>query len=312
MIRLVMLGAGQHSQANHLPALARYVSEVPGEVELSGLCDLRREHAEAMARKYGFARVYTDLQELLRVERPDACIAITPIPITAQVAVQVIQAGVPLLMEKPPGATVAEAHQVLDLAERMSVQVMVSMNRRFDPALRAALHWWGDRPVSHVHGRIVRVDRREPDFMFGTAIHPLDALRAIAGDVRDYRVDAQRVDGVCWYTVHLDFASGTHGVLEVLPSAGSAGESYELFGPGVHAWAGAGDQDSGDVRCWRDGVLALSDAPARGMPPFVRNGTYDETTAFLTAVREGRDLVSSLAEVLQSVELCQAIMEEAG
>ena len=310
MIKLVALGAGGHSQANHLPALARYVSESPGEVELAGLCDFRREHAEAMALKFGFARVYTDLDELLRVERPDACVAITPIPVTAEVAAHVIRAGVPLLMEKPPGATAAEAREVLCLAESMGAQVMVSMNRRFDPALRAALDWWGDRPISLLHGRIIRVDRREPEFMYGTAIHPLDAMRAIAGDVRDYRVDARRVDGVRWYTIQLDFAGGTHGILEVLPSAGSAGESYELFGDGIRALVGAGDQDSGEVRCWQEGALVLHDAPARGMPRFVRNGTYDETIAFLTALRKGRDLYPSPAQVLQSVDLCERIMEQ--
>ena len=312
MTKLVVLGAGAHSQANHLPALARYVSEYPGEVELAGLCDLRREHAEEMALKFGFARVYTDLDELLRVERPDACVAITPIPATAEIAARVMRAGVPLLMEKPPGATAAEARQVLDLAKGLHARVMVSMNRRFDPALRAALDWWGDRPISHLHGRIIRVDRREPDFMFGTAIHPLDAMRAIAGDIRDYKVDAQRVDGVRWYTIQLDFVGGTHGILEVLPSAGSAGESYELFGGGIRALAGAGDQDSGEVRCWQDGVLVLHDTPARGKPSFVCNGTYDETIAFLTAVREGRDLVPSPAQVLQSVDLCERIMEQVG
>jgi len=56
MLKIVLLGAGSHSQENHLPALARYVAEHPGEVELAGLCDLRREHAEMMAHHYGFAR----------------------------------------------------------------------------------------------------------------------------------------------------------------------------------------------------------------------------------------------------------------
>ena len=37
MIKLVVLGAGNHSRRNHLPALARYVDEHPGEVELAEL-----------------------------------------------------------------------------------------------------------------------------------------------------------------------------------------------------------------------------------------------------------------------------------
>ena len=106
MIRLVLLGAGSHSQGNHLPALARYVAEHPGCVSLVGVCDLDRRRADEAATRFGFERAYVDLDEMLRAERPDGCVAVTPIPVTAQVAAQVVRTGVSLLMEKPPGATV--------------------------------------------------------------------------------------------------------------------------------------------------------------------------------------------------------------
>jgi myo-inositol 2-dehydrogenase/D-chiro-inositol 1-dehydrogenase len=307
MLKLVLLGAGAHSQGNHLPALARYASEHAGEVELAGLCDLRREHAEAMARTYGFAHVYTDANDMLRAEHPDGCIAITPIAATAEIAQRVIHAGVPLLMEKPPGATAAEAHQIVDLVESTGARVMVSMNRRFDPALRAAMDWWGDRSIELVHGRLVRVDRRESEFIYGTVIHPLDAMRAIAGDIADVEAYARSVDGVRWYVIQATFCSGARGILEVLPNAGSMEESYELFGSRARALAGVGEQDSGEVRCWADGDLVLHEEPAQGLPGFVRNGAYSETVEFISALKDGRPLHPSPAEVLQSVELCQQI-----
>jgi predicted dehydrogenase len=307
MIKLVLLGAGSHSQGNHLPALARYVARHPGEVELAGLCDLRREHAEAMAKQYGFARVYADLDVMLRAEQPNGCVAITPIPVTAEIAARVIQSGVPLLMEKPPGATVDEARQIAELVEETEARVMVSVNRRFDPALRAALAWWGDRPVEYVHGRIVRVNRREPEFIYGTAIHPIDAMRAIAGDIREHGVDVRDVDGVRWYIVCFVFECGAHGVLEVLPNAGCSSESYELFGSRARARAGVGERDSGEVHCWEDGALVLQGEPSRGLPDFCRNGTYDEMAEFIAALQENRAPYPSPAQVLQSVEVCHAI-----
>ena len=226
MLKLVVIGAGSHSQRNHLPSLARYVALHPGQVELAGLCDLRRAHAEEMAARYGFSRVYVDLDEMLRVERPDGCVAVTPIPVTAQIAARVIEAGVPLLMEKPPGATADEAQQIVQLVERSAARVMVSMNRRYDPALRAALRWWGDRPIRYIRATISRVDRREPDFVYGTAIHPLDTLRAIAGDVCAYEAESREVDGVRWVVARFVFECGALGVLEVLPTAGAMAESY--------------------------------------------------------------------------------------
>jgi len=309
-LKLVVVGAGNHSQRNHLPALARYRSAHPGQVTLAGLCDLRRQHAQAMADTYGFARTYVDLDDMLRTERPDGCIAVTPIAVTAGISARVIRAGVPLLMEKPPGATLTEAKQLVDLAERNRAQVMVSMNRRFDPAICAARSWWGERKIRYVRGCIARIDRSEPEFAYGTAIHPLDAMRAIAGDIASYRVQVQTVGGARWYVVHLQSEAGAQGVLEVLPTAGVQSESYAWCGEGAYVEARAGEHDVGLARCWQGGTLALQYDPPGGQPLYVQNGTYGEAVAFLSALNSGAPVHPSLREVLQSVEVCQAMMEQ--
>jgi predicted dehydrogenase len=278
-----------------------------GQIELSALCDLRREHAEKMAAQYGFACVFEDLEEMLRKVRPDGCVAVTPIPATWAVAARVIKAGVPLLMEKPPGATASEARQIVELVRHTQAHVMVSMNRRFDPALRAALTWWGDRPLRYVRATIVRVNRREPEFFYGTAIHPLDTLREIAGNVSEVQVRERSEDGVRWYTVALEFRRGSAGVLEVLPTAGSMAECYELFGPRCRALVRVGGPDTGEVNCWEDGELVVAGNPALGEPAYVRNGAYDETVAFIRSLDEGQTAHPTPAEILQSVELCEQI-----
>jgi predicted dehydrogenase len=311
MIKIVVVGAGSHSQGNHLPSLARYVAEHPGQIELAGLCDLRRAHAAEMAAQYGFARAYAHLDEMLREEQPDGCVAVTPIPVTREIATRVIRAGVSLLMEKPPGATLSEARQIVELTCEKGAHVMVSMNRRFDPALRVALEWWDERALRYVRATIVRVDRREPDFFYGTAIHPLDTLREIAGDVSEFSVDKGRDEEVRWYTVRLGFARGAAGVLEVLPTAGSMGEFYELYGPGCRALVRAGGTDTGEVRCWEGGQLVVDENPTWGEPTFVRNGTYAETSAFIASLSGGR-FHPTPADVLQTVELCEVIQQGAG
>jgi predicted dehydrogenase len=307
MIKLVVLGAGNHSRRNHLPALAKYVAEHPGEVALVALCDLRREHATAMAKQFGFARVYVDLNEMLAREQPDGCLAITPIPVTTEIATAVVEAQVPLLMEKPPGATVEEARSVVRLCEERGARVMVSVNRRFDPAVMALRTWWGERKLDYLHARMARVGRREPEFIYGTAIHAVDAVRAIAGDVASYEAKVIESRAARWYAVQLRFASGARGVLEIMPTAGHLAESYALFGDGAHAAAGTGEHDSGSLRCWQGGALALERKPAAGAPPYVRNGTYAEMAAFITALRERRAPHPSPREVLQSVEICAQI-----
>ena len=313
MVKIVLLGAGNHSQGNHLPALTLYAAEHPDEVELAGLCDLRAEHARAMAARYGFARVYTDLDEMLEKEQPDGCVAITPIPATREIALRIIRAGVPLLMEKPPGATVAEAREIVEVAEQTRARVMVSMNRRFDPGLRRALDWTAGRPpVKYVRGTIIRHRRTEATFVEGTAIHPLDVLRKIAGDVRAFETDFWEVEGIRWFVVRLQFEGGAKGVLEVLPTAGCVREFYEMCGPGYRVVVHTVSGGPGRVQCWEGGEKVVDEEPLKGMPDFIRNGAYGETVEFISALQEDRAPHPSPAEVLQTVELCHAIAGTGG
>lgn len=146
--------------------------------------------------------------------------------------------------------------------------------------------------------------------MTGTAIHPLDAMRAIAGDVRDFEADVCNVNGVRWYVVHLSFESGAMGVLEVLPDAGTEAEWYEIFGDDYRMVVQVGEIDAGRVCCWEGGQLVMRRDPAQDEPDFVRNGAYGETTAFISALAEGSTMYPSPAQVLQSVELCHAVEDQ--
>ena len=43
MIRLALLGCGEHSRSSHAAPLARYAAQKPGEIELVAACDLNFE-----------------------------------------------------------------------------------------------------------------------------------------------------------------------------------------------------------------------------------------------------------------------------
>lgn len=303
MLNVALIGGGSHSRENHLPALARYAALHPEAIMLAAFCDRNPAVAEAIGRQYGFARTYTDVARMLADEALDACIAITPIDATLAVTRTVLAAGVPLLLEKPPGATVAEAKEIAALGGR----AMVSVNRRFDPALRAADAARAGRPIQIVRASMLRHARTEPDFFTGTAIHAVDAVRFLAGDVASFRAEVRSVDGVRWYRAALEFTSGAKGSLDVLPTCGAVAETYELLGDGYRILATAGGIDSGEVHVWEAGQLVRSEAIAQQEPTYVKNGAYGETVAFLDALRDGRPLWPTPADILPSVELCHAI-----
>ena len=65
--RVGIIGTGNISNA-HMEGYNTLLDSV----ELAACCDLDREKAEAFAKRYGFAKVYTDYNEMLANEKLDA------------------------------------------------------------------------------------------------------------------------------------------------------------------------------------------------------------------------------------------------
>ncbi len=303
-LKIGVIGAGWHSRASHLPALVRCVSERPDGLNLAAVCDIDAERAREAAEEFGFERAFSGMDEMLEEARPDAVVAVTPVEMTAGCALKLIERGIPALIEKPPGASVEEAQRVAEAAAASHSPVMVSMNRRFDPALAAAVSWMEGGTIRYARGSMLRAGRSEPAFMTNTALHALDALRAVAGDVTAICCRNMKVKGTTWYDVALEFENGARGALEIMPTAGVTEERYDLFGDGWRVVIRVGGTDCGTLTCWEGGEREMQSEPAEGEPGFVRDGTYAETREFLHALIEGRSPRPTPQDVLQSVELC--------
>ena len=118
------------------------------------------------------------------------------------------------------------------------------------------------------------------------------------------------VEGTAWYAAYVQFAGGAQATLEVLPTAGVQAESYAWCGEGAYVEVRVGEHDAGTARGWERDRLALQHDSPEGEPAYVQNGTYAETVAFFSALRSGAAMYPSPAQVLQSVEICQAMMEQ--
>lgn len=130
--RIGLLGAGSHSSQNHGPAWRDYAARHPGTVELVSVCDLDAGRAREYADRFGFSGACTDLQQLLDAGL-DGLVAVTPMEQTEALATRILQAGVPVVIEKPPGVGVDGAQRLLRVAEQTQTPHMVSFNRRFAP-----------------------------------------------------------------------------------------------------------------------------------------------------------------------------------
>jgi predicted dehydrogenase len=281
MIRVAVLGAGSHSRREHLPSLRLYQERFPGRIELTALCDPKVD----VAAEFGFAQHCVSLDELL-ARRPDAIIAVTPAPVTAAIAIRILETGIPLLMEKPLGANLGEARAVVRAAEGRPV--MVSMNRRFDPAVVAMAEALRGRRIDHLRACMERVGRAREGFLEDAGLHAIDVLRFLAGGF-------EGVEGT-EEVLGFRFTNGARGLLELHPDGGRWEESYDAIGPGFHAQALA----TRGFRLWERGKPVTDFVIPPDEVPCLRCGTYGETAAFLEAVAQGGPYSPSPAEVFES------------
>ena len=311
MIRLALVGCGEHSRLSHATPLARYAAFNPGDLELVAACDLNLDRAKEFCGEFGFARAYSDVETMLSKESVDGCVCVVPMERIVDLAVMLLERKIPSVIEKPLGVTPEESERLADVARQTGTPHMVSVNRRFMPYLNQAKSWVSSiGPLQYVRATQVRHARDEPDFIWSTAIHVLDALRHVAGEVTEFHTELQRQGlSTAWYVISLRFASGASGRIEVLPTAGMVEESYELFGEGFRARVVAGSGVQRSLQGWRNGQLAFEEYSSETEPEDLRNGAYEEVVEFVRALKAGGRPWPAVKDILPSARICFAIAE---
>ncbi len=312
MIRIAIAGCGEHSRTSHATPLARYAAAHPKEIELAAACDLNLDRAVEFCRSFGFIRPYQDLDQMLSVEKLDGCVSVMPMEKIAEVGIKLLERRLPCVIEKPLGTSLAEIEKLGQVARDTQTPHMVSVNRRFMPYLNQARSWIHDHGrLRYVRASQVRHHRDETDFIWSTAIHALDALRYIAGEVEGFEVTLQEPasNEAPWYVISLRFEGGTVGQVEVLPTAGMVEESYELFGEGCRARVVAGSGPQLSLHCWENGELTIETRAAADQPEDLRSGAYQEVEEFVRSLQTGARPQPCIDDILPSARISFAIAD---
>ena len=303
MLKIALIGGGKHSQESHAPALARYAKDFPGKLELVAVCDLNHARADFVAKEFGFKKSYNNHHEMIRKEQLDGCVCVMPIPLIVPLAIELSELGMPVSIEKPPGASIDEAYELETVLKRTGTPHMISMNRRFQPLVREGRDWaLAHGPARFVRACMLRHERTEKHFVSATGIHSVDVLRFFAGDVSSFESFIQQ-GGTLWHHHVLQFESDILGVFDAMTTSGLTEEYYEIIGEGysVQMWVEGSREPR--LKCWLDGELLVDKKPDPEEPDFVRLGSYCETHEFISALFEKRAMSPSMADILPSLEL---------
>lgn len=224
-VKVALVGTGGWGRQH-----ARVFAAHPG-VELCAVMGRNRERAEARAGEYG-GRAYTDIGAMLEGERPDLVSVCLPNEGHFAPTMEVIRAGVSLLVEKPLVFDLAEADQLLLEAQEKGLFFAINFNHRYaQPALMAreaiqsgrlgaivfaSWRFGGEGGGGHAYANLIE-----------TQCHGFDLLEHLCGPLVSVMAEMTDMTGKGYTTMALSLRFANGGVGSLL---GSYDTSYAYAG----------------------------------------------------------------------------------
>jgi predicted dehydrogenase len=335
--RIAVAGAGYIGLA-HMDAAAASTA-----VQLSAIVDPSL-NAVATAVKYGVP-LYTSLVELFAKDKPDGVVLATPNQLHLPHAKECMDAGVPMLLEKPITPTVSEAEELVAYQEKTTAIILIGHHRAHSPIMAKAK----EVVESGKLGKLVAVMGSalfvKPDHYFDDGpwrreigagpillnmIHEVHNLRMLCGEIASVQaITSHAVRGFAvedTVAINLRFLNGTLGTFMLSDCAASA-KSWEQTSQENKAYTSYDDEDCYTVT----GTHGSLSIPTMRMKSYANNEDrswwkpFDVSVVdmqrsdpianqmehFVKVVRgEAKPLVSSF-DGMQNLKITEAIVQSA-
>lgn len=317
-LRYALIGCGRISP-NHLAAMLLHKDQL----ELAALCDLHDERIDALLATQpelsgvaGKVPRYTDYMEMLDRVQPELTAIATHSGNHAEIALNCLEAGSHILIEKPMALSLADARAIIELGEAKGLIVAVAHQNRFNKSvvkIREAVE--AGRFGRLLHGAATVRWNRGQDYydqadwrgtwaddggcLMNQCIHNIDLLRWMMGDEMTEVMAA--TDNLAHPGIEAEdiglaicrFANGALGLIEgttnVFPK--NLEETLYIFGDKGTVKAGGKSVNTIDVWRFADGL----DDPEAVMteyhedPPTVYGYGHNPLyTDVIDAITEGR------------------------
>ena len=208
------------------------------DVQLVAVCDIIKERADKAAEKYGCPAFYSIKDMLASGVKIDAASMCTAGVENGgdhyQATIELLNAGIPTLGEKPISNDLAKATEMVALAKAKNLRYGVNLNHRFTPAALKAKYWvdsgrLGELNIINMTMWINNPNESSPWFHI-RALHPhsLDVMRYFGGDVAKVQAFFKKGKGrKIWSNVQVNLLF-KNGIIGHLTGSYDAGGSYGL------------------------------------------------------------------------------------
>lgn len=178
------------------PRHAQSLSELPG-ARLVAVADVNESRAAHFAKEYQ-CEMHTDYRRVLERRDVDAVSICTPSGMHAQMAIEAMQAGKHVIVEKPMALNLHDADRIIATAKSTGIKLCVVLQNRYNPPMQdlrrvldegklgrlllgnATVRWY--RPQEYYEDDWHGTWAMDGGALMNQSIHHIDALQWFMGD----------------------------------------------------------------------------------------------------------------------------------
>jgi predicted dehydrogenase len=320
-LRLGIVGCGAISTLRLNPSL----HGLP--YHLVAACDLDEDRAKRYASVLGAESAYSDHTKMFTDAALDAVIVCVGPVQHPTIATDAMEAGIPVLTEKPPAVTAATAATMAEVSKRTGTLCMTAFNNRFAPAYMRARELvmadaFGEPEMLTACWHCPPWYPNEPSdprswYLLDFGIHFIDLARYLYGEVAEVYA-AKREEAT--YGVILRFENNAVGMLafsgnrqarikEQVELIGSRGEVITVEEKRIlsHYRGETGANATGNS-LYDVGISEHRETAFTDVDSFGECGYRGELAEFASAVKTGRRPRSSIDSAVRTMQLYEAIL----
>lgn len=334
-LKYAIIGCGRISP-NHIAAA------IENKLEIVALCDVVPENMQDKINKFDLPksiRLYTDYKELLIKEKPDLIAICTESGKHGQIALDCIEAGSHLIIEKPIALSLEEADEIINKAKEKNIKVSACHQNRFNKSIQKIREAVEEERFGRLlHGTAhIRWNRGEDYYtqapwrgtweqdggaLMNQCIHNIDLLRWMMGD------DILEVVGMTDNMKHnfieaedlgmalIKFANGSYGIIEGTTNIYPQNLEETLYIFGDRGTVKAGGKSVNIIEEWHfadmkddaDEVKAKYQENPPNVYGFGHNPLYADV---IDAIKNDRDPYVTAEDGRRALELVLAIYKSA-
>ena len=311
MFKLAFVGAGRRAQSAHYPTVNRVENST-----IEAVAELDEIRMGEVVDEYDIPRTFGDYREMIEVVDPDVVYIVMGQEVMTSIAVECMNAGKHVFIEKPAGASAEESNQLLESAKSNDVICAVGYQRRFASVTTEAMKLVKEKggatlAVGEFHKNLLGTPEPIRSTMWDDICHIVDLVRFMVGSEVKELNGFRDMNGSNWindYSALIKFESGATGALLANRSSGGRTLRAELHGIGIGCYIQIPEQieifqDNSNPVILTGGSINKSDAGR----VHDYDGTMEMHNHLISSIQKGQIPINDIRDVVHTSNLVASI-----